>query len=109
MIKAKNFTQLKKYFAIKVKEADIATYSDDSSTAEDWKEFTDYLSKPGAHYTLDTANSKLYVFGDGKLVTLLTPNRQSALRIYDPKDKSEYLLPLYFYRKSAGQPLTLIR
>lgn len=63
---------------------------------------------PGIKCTFDANKAQLHVFGQGKLVTLTTPDGQPALRIYHLKDKSEYQLPLYFYRRSTGQPLTSI-
>ena len=54
-------------------------------------------------------NANLHFYGYGKLITLLTPERERVITLVnknDPKDK--IVLDFYFHRKQKGKPLEVI-
>ena len=109
LLQKKNYAGVEKLSAIKLAELEKATYTTSEDSRNEWKETIISLGRRGEVVQFDVKNARLCYYGNGRLVALVQPSLEPALHVVNAKEKEDYQLPLLFYKKSAAEPLVLIR
>lgn len=109
LLKKRDYNAYEKLSALKLREMEKATYTTEADSHKEFQEVVSYLSRPGVVLRFDSKTAQIKFYGGGKLVTLVQPNLDPALHAVNTRQGEDYQVPLIFYKKSVGEPLSLIR
>ena len=109
VIATKDMEAFKKLNAKAYEEDSISIYNS-AFMDEHLAEVFGYLADPDYRLVpLDIDALQLHYFGDGKVVSLLWPDRRPAIYLEFPKDKSQYTLDFFLHRPASGNGWEVIR
>lgn len=96
---------------IKDREQLLATafYISKEQQQKDLQEFLNIIKNPDYELSPIPLEADLHFYGYGKLVTLLTSEREGIIKLINKKNKNEeIILDFYFHRKKTGERLEVI-
>lgn len=85
-----------------------AFYSTLQEQTNDLEEFLEIINNPDYEVEPYQQKAKLYFYGYGKLITILTPEKEGIIKLVNKKLDKNITLDFYFHRKKAGEKLSVI-
>ena len=105
----KDFKAFYDIYKNKLLEVDKAIYSTPEETENEWKELVGFLSDKNMKIAPFPADTELYFYGNGKVVSLLRSNFEPALYFENKEEKIEYQVPILLHKPKGSNKLEVIR